>query len=162
MLRTGFKLSLLFSLIATFSSAEVIFNEAYDDFAEVDNSSVLLLPVSDLEITLGWKCFDDGLNVLLLHKYLGGDTDGDVVIRYKFDSEPASDRNWYALSGNHEVTFFDMGDVAYFTNKALASQQIMIRLTDPVDDEILQSTFNPSDLEPALQRLTSRNPGCDY
>src|SRR2546428_145955 len=47
--------------------------------------------------TLAWRCSaDDGRDVLLLlGTYFGGNSDDQVLVEYRFDSEPASEGGWW-------------------------------------------------------------------
>lgn len=155
-MRLGLIFAVLLGLSANYSSAEVIFNDDYDEFTEKDNSHVMITPSSGVNLVIAWKCFSDGLNILLAHGWMGGDNDDDVVVMYKFDDEPASSQKWYALQPNNEITIFDVGDVNDFTKKALASQKFLIRVIDPLDKDTITSSFEPKGLADALQKLRCR------
>lgn len=138
---------------ATVAPAEVIYNEAVDEFTEEDNSHVAIFPIGGDEFGVGWKCLSDKFSTLLAHKYLAGNTDGKVSVRTKFgDREPRSP-SFYKLSDSHQTTLVDASDTPIFTNSAINSDQFMVRVTDPSDGETLTATFDTDGLEDALSKL---------
>ena len=155
-MRIGLIFAVLLGLSTNYSSAEVTYVENYDEFTEKDNSHVVITPSSSDLLLIAWKCFSDGLNVVLAHQYLSGDKDDDVVVMYKFDDEPASSRKWYGLAPGNKITVFDMGDVNDFTKKALASQKFIIRVIDPLDNDTITATFEPRGLSDELHKLRCR------
>jgi hypothetical protein len=136
--------------------SKAIYNQHVDEFTGEDNSSVLIFEdkqEENMSLAIGWKCLRDGLNVILLHDYLAGDSDDEVAVQTKFDDKPPSGIKFYALASNNEVTFFDMGDVETFTNAAMDAAQFMIRVTDPHDNEQLTAAFRPEGLDDELPKL---------
>ena len=78
--------------------AQVSFEENKDDFTGDDRSYVLMMPSSGDTFGVAWRCEFDGLNIVIAHSYLSGDSDDDIVVLYKFDDEPPSQKKWYGLS----------------------------------------------------------------
>lgn len=143
-------------------SPGVSYNYDYDEFTEKDNSSVIVVPTdltSNGFFLLGWKCFPDGLNVVLAHSYMGGDSDDDISVQYKFDNDKPSGTNWFHVQSGGKITFFDMSEVKNFTEKALSSTKVMIRLIDPVDNDSNTRTFPLSNLGENLAKLKCFNVG---
>jgi hypothetical protein len=134
--------------------SEVLYNEHTDEFTGEDNSSVLIIDEDEnMSLVIGWKCLSDGLNVVLRHDYLAGDSDDEVAVQTKFDDKPASGIEFYALAPNNEFTFFDMDDVETFTNAAIDAARFMIRVTDPYDNEQLTAAFRTEGLNDELSKL---------
>lgn len=144
---------MLLALLPTLAFSQATFHDDKDEFTGEDNSSVYIVATGK-EIGLGWKCFSDGLNIILAHDYLGGDSDDDVIVRTKFDEDAPSERNYYSLSKNNRVTYFDIYDVGGFTKGAIEAEEVMLRITDPLDSEMVTGTFITRGLEDALRKLS--------
>jgi hypothetical protein len=149
-------LVLALSLCASAASSEIIYTENKDEFSGEDNSHVSVTPDSGDTIFLGWKCLSDGLNVVLLHDFLGGDSDEEVLVIYKFDDTEASQEKYFSLGTSNKVTFFDMEVVPIFTKQALESQKVILRVTDPSDGERKKATFLLSGLSVEMAKLSCK------
>jgi hypothetical protein len=149
-----FNAAIFFSitLIPALASSQVSYEYAEDEFTGEDNSSVQIVGPT-AEFTLAWKCLADGLNVILAHEPLGGDSDNEVIVRTKIDDNEPSDPNYYLLYSGGAITIFDMDDAASFTADAIAADKVMIRIIDPLDNEKLTDAFSTNGLENALSKL---------
>lgn len=118
------------------------------------NSSFILSIADNEEGALGWKCMEDGLNVILvIGTYYEGDEDDDIVVQYRFDeAEPAPQEYWALLSGK-EMAYIRMDKVAEFTQHALESRRVVVRAVDPYDDETRTFVVGVRGLEKALRNL---------
>lgn len=127
-----------------------------DPFDDSDRSSILNLG-TDLERgtpSLAWKCMSDGLNVIvLIGGYMGGDSNDRVRVRHRFDSDPASGEEYWRLLSGNESAYIPMNQVKRFTSRAMTSDQVLIRITDPLDGENRTNTFELEGLRRALQTL---------
>lgn len=138
--------------------AQAVYENKKDGFTGEDRSYVFIQPSSVTGDTflIAWRCEYDGLNVVLAHNFLAGDSDDEVVVLYKFDEGDPSGNNYYDLSGSNKLTYFDMSDVPAFTQKALNSQKLMVRLIDPSDQETATGTFFLKGLSQNLPKLPCR------
>ena len=127
-------------MISQTASAQVEFNEDVDDFTGKDNSHVSVLPEGDMFL-LGFKCLSGNINVILGHKYLGGDSDGDISVYVKFNDEEVTGPEWYSLQSGNRITLFDKRDVDPFVSEAVRSNKVAIRIIDPLDQEVLTANF---------------------
>lgn len=135
------------------------------DKDEMDDSNRSYVYTVSLNITptrgasVGWKCFSDGLNViLLLGKYYGGDSDDQIRVQYRFDTDPASDvENWSLLTGK-KAAYMPMDEVSTFTERAKHAAKVVIRTTDPLDGESHTDEFSLRGATEALARLTPCSP----
>lgn len=118
------------------------------------NSSFILSMAESEEGALGWKCMEDGLNVVLAFgTYYEGDQDNDILVQYRFDeTEPDPQEYWGLLSGK-EMAFIRMAKVAPFTGRALDAKRIVVRAVDPYDNETRTFVFGVKGLEDALENL---------
>jgi hypothetical protein len=146
-------LAILVLSVLSSATAEVIYNDTVDEFTGEDNSSVVILPTQGDDLTVGWKCFSGGLNVAIAHKYLAGAEDNRVSVRTKFGDDEPSSPAFYSLSRNNRFTFVDRFDVPIFTGSAINSEQFMVRITDPSDNEVLTATYKTDGLGTALSKL---------
>lgn len=136
------------------------YSEASDAFSDESRSGVFTMPMgSNSEGVLIWKCMEDGLNVLYgFGKYLGGDSDNEVLVRFRIDKRaPVERRYWKLTSGSDDVNgryaFMPLEDVARFTSAALSGTKVAIEVVDPLDGEVLRHEFSLRGLTLALQRL---------
>ncbi len=129
------------------------FTSSIDAFDEVDRSFFFQLgPKADL--TIGWKCMSDGLNMIIMHKYLAGDRDDEVLVRYKVDDQPASESEYWSLYNNSKATMVPMSQVRSITERLKGANRLLIRVVDPADSEVLEDSFSLDGLSSALNRLS--------
>lgn len=126
-----------------------------DEFDDSDRSSIATPSiVADSPSFLGWKCMDDGLNVLYVFaRYLGGDSDDEVVVRYRIDDREASAQAYWPLLQEHEAAHIPMDQVASFTAAARSGRQVLIEVMDPLDGEVISDRFDLDGLAASLQKL---------
>ena len=118
------------------------------------NTSSAMTPAESGEGALGWKCLEDGLNVVLaIGRYYEGDDDNDIVVQYRFDDEDAQPQEYWPLFSSKEWAYIPMSKVAPFTASALESRRIVLRAVDPFDDETHTFVFKVDGLEKALRNL---------
>jgi hypothetical protein len=118
------------------------------------NSSFILSIAENEEGGLGWKCMEDGLNVILvIGTYYAGDEDDDIIVQYRFDqAEPEPQEYWALLSGK-EMAYIRMDRVAAFTARALTSHRVVVRAVDPYDNETRTFVISMRGLDRALRNL---------
>lgn len=129
------------------------FTAAKDDFTDEDRSFIFSVDEGG-DAALIWKCLEDGLNVVYLFgKYLGGDRNDQVLVRYRIDQSPPSQQaHWGMFTGN-EATFMPMHEVRGFTSAALSGKEIVIEVVDPLDGEATRGRMGLSGLRDALPKL---------
>jgi hypothetical protein len=129
------------------------FTSKVDAFDEVDRSFFFQLgPKQDL--TIGWKCMSDGLNMVIMHKYLAGDRDDEVMVRYKIDDQPASESEYWSLYNSSRATMVPMSQVRKLTERLKVGSRLLIRVVDPADSDVLEDSFSLDGLTTALNRLS--------
>lgn len=137
-------------------SAEVgsfLYTHAQDDFTDEDRSYVITMD-EDGDGGLGWKCLADGLNVILgIGGYMGGDSDDDIRVRYRFDRREPSGYEYWGLSSSNKVAFMRMNRVLDFTAEARRSSTVVVEAVDPLDGETRRFHFDLEGAEAALDRL---------
>jgi len=123
--------------------------------ALTDANSSFILSIADNEQgALGWKCMEDGLNVILvLGTYYEGDEDADIVVQYRFDQDEAEPQEYWALLSGHEMAYIAMDRVVTFTERALQSHRVVVRAVDPYDNETRTFVVGMRGLEKALHNL---------
>lgn len=118
------------------------------------NSSFILSIANNEEGALGWKCMEDGLNVILvIGTYYAGDEDEYIVVQYRFDQEEAEPEEYWALLSGNEMAYIRMDRVAGFTQRALQARRIVVRAVDPYDNETRTFVVGTRGLEQALRNL---------
>lgn len=96
-------IALVFSSPAT--AQQWVYESFTDDFDDTDRSYVTPAPESIVDadgyLGLGFKCLSDGINLVLLHSYQGGDSDDEVLVRYRVDKNNAYGPSYWALASDH-------------------------------------------------------------
>lgn len=96
----------------------------------------------------------DGLNMLIMHKYLAGDRDDEVLVRYKIDDQPASESQSWSMYNSSKATMVPMSEVREITERLKVANRLLIRVVDPADSEVLEDSFSLDGLTTALNRLS--------
>ena len=107
-----------------------------------------------MSTALGWKCLYDGVNVFLgIGRFLGGDVDDEIKVRYRIDKNSPSQWRYWKLSQDHKAAFMPMDDVASFTSASVRGNRIVIEAVDPLDGEVIRNHFSLRGLGVALGKL---------
>ena len=125
-----------------------------DDFTDEDRSAIATLDESR-EAGFGWKCMGDGLNVLyIFNKYMAGDSDGEVIVRFRVDKNPPSEQLYWSLSSDHTMAYMPMELVRAFTASAVAGSVVVFEVIDPIDGETKRHKFSLSGVTAAIKQLS--------
>lgn len=118
-----------------------------------DENRSIMWGVDDADggIALGVACTDAGMAVMVLHKYLGGQ-DGIINAYYRFDSAEAQQTD-LLLGRRNQGSFLLPRLVESFTRSAREANQVVIRLIDPLDGEVLTSTIPLNGFAQTFRRL---------
>lgn len=138
-------------------SGHFIYSSQTDPFTDEDRSFVFTtgIDAGDRTSALSWRCMDDGLNVIYMHgKYLAGDSDDEVLVRYRIDSQEPYGPAYWGMLQDHEGTWMPMDEIAEFTRRARAGESIIFEVVDPLDGERLRDRFSLRGLAQALPRLS--------
>lgn len=154
---------LAFSLLSTMASGQssrygrFSFVADVDEFDGRDTSFVYTESKTDSsrDAALIWRCLADGLNILYRwDKYLGGDSDNEVRVRYRIDgSEPVGPQYW-GLMQSRKSGHAPMNLVQTLSAEAKAGKELLIEVVDPLDGERLTDRFSLIGLSEALKRLS--------
>ena len=139
---------------------DFVFVANSDPFTDVDRSLVYTASSTSegRDAALSWSCMEDGLNVIYRHgKYLGGDEDDEVLVRYRIDAGTPYGPSWWGMLQGHEATWMPMSEIAAFTRQARAGGTVIFEVVDPLDGERLRDSFSLRCLGPALGRLSCAN-----
>jgi hypothetical protein len=114
------------------------YEEKIDLFNDEDRSA--LAPTADLygdsEVALSMvvKCEYDGLNILVGHSYMAGDSDDEILVELRVDGNDAYGPKYWSLQGN-EASWMPISDVRDFVEQMKNGGRLAIRVTDPFDQE---------------------------
>ncbi len=105
--------------------------------------------------TLVWRCgADNGQEVfVLLGAFFGGSSDDQVMVAYRFDSEPASAPVPWNQSTSNRGAFMPSEDIPAFTEHVRRSRRLVLRVTDPLDSEAVTYTFSLLGFTAAYRRI---------
>jgi len=130
-----------------------------DEMDDSDRSyvfTVALNPSPMRTASLGWKCFSEGLRVILiLGKYYAGDSDDEIQVQYRFDTDPASDVVYWPLFPTKKAAQLPATETESFTERAKRAKKVVIRTSDPLDGETHTDEFSLNGLTAALNRVGS-------
>lgn len=133
-----------------------IYSHSLDDFTDEDHSTIATAD-EEASALLAWRCLADGLNVLLhAGRYMGGDADDDddILVRYRFDKQDASDREyWRLFPGQNEIAYARMNRVDAITVEALGAETVVIETVDPLDSESRRFRMSLTGMRTALGKL---------
>ena len=136
-----------------FEEGDFTVSIAYDALTDANSSFILSMAESE-EGALGWKCMEDGLNVVLaIGTYYEGDEDNDILVQYRFDDADADPQEYWGLLSGKEMAYIRMASVAPFTGRALEAERIVVRAVDPYDNETRTFVFGVNGLQDALENL---------
>jgi hypothetical protein len=127
-----------------------------DVITDRDASYILATNMSDnVDIALGFKCFDGEINAVLSHKYLGGDSDNDIIVTHRFDRQQPV-RMYWRLSHGKKTSMVAYDDDGPFMAGAIRYDQVAIRIVDPLDNETLTTVINLRGSRDAFNWLVNR------
>ncbi|HET6947856.1 MAG TPA: hypothetical protein VFJ45_08610 [bacterium] len=141
--------------------ADFVHRVSKDEFDDSDRSFIFTPPLdadaARPDASLMWRCLEDGLNVIYYFgKYLAGDSDEEVRVRYRIDELPATGFAYWGMMSSNKGAWMPMHQIADFTALAQRSARIVVEVEDPVDNERVRDTFSLKGLSAALQTLSCR------
>lgn len=105
-------------------------------------------------LVLAWQCTPTGMRILTaLGWRWAGNADNDIFVSYRFSPDSADTETLWRLANPGTVAWMRIGDIAAFTTSALASDSVMLSLTDPFDNESRSAVFRLRGLQAALELL---------
>lgn len=102
---------------------------------------------------IGFKCEFDGLNFMVSHKYLIGDSDDDIRVYLRFDRGEAQSY-WWPLNVGNKITYADMSDVPGIVSAVKKSDRLTVRIVDPADGETMTSVFSLAGVTNSISKLS--------
>ena len=153
MVQLRVSLLVMLSTIFTSAAAESRFIENKDDFTGKSSSYVVSTASSGDELAIAWLCSAIGFDVIVAHGFFVGDRQKKSEVTYRFNDEPASEPERFDLMPGSETTRLSATRSYFFTQQALDSEQVMLRLVDPSDSETLISTFDLSNFREQMEKL---------
>jgi hypothetical protein len=146
----------LLMLGSSFAKANWEFIQRSDPFEDHDTSFVYPDDASyssDNELTISVRCEVDGLNLLLSHSYMVGDSDGETLAVLRVDKHDAIGPIYFTLQGNSQ-SWMPLRHVNDAVNQMKRGESIVVRITDPSDDEQLFEDVSLTGFADAVERLT--------
>lgn len=134
------------------------YNRNADRFTDADRSSITasvdMYESQDTPLVIGLVCMEDGLNLLLSHKYLGGDSDNEILVQMRVDKKEPYGPNYWRLFPGREASWMPMADVPKMVRELRAGNQLHIRVVDPVDGETLNQSVSLQGFSGAIEKLS--------
>lgn len=149
-------LFLLLVAVPVVGAQDVRYVRDIDAMTDGDRSYLML---DGQAFSLSWRCEDDGLNVRVLTKYLGGNRDDQIRVQYRFDDRAPSPPQWWEQHSNNRIAYAPLRWVNDLTEGGIASNRITVEVIDPVDGERLVQRFSLRGLKVGLNRLACYREG---
>ena len=146
----------LLMLGSSFAKGNWEFNQRSDPFEDHDTSFVYPDDASyssDNELTISVRCEVDGLNLLLSHSYMIGDSDSETLAVLRVDKNDAIGPLYFTLQGN-SMSWMPLNYVKDIVDQMREGKRIVIRITDPSDDEQLFEDVALTGFADAVEQLT--------
>ena len=129
-----------------------------DPLTDADRSAIVagaeLLGDQNAHLSLALKCLEDGLNVLLGHKYLGGDSDNVTQVQTRVDrNQSYGPKYWKLMSGN-ELSWMPLADAPRIVREMQSGTRLHIRVVDPADGEVLTQSVSLRGFSAAVAKLS--------
>lgn len=129
-----------------------------DRFTDADRSVITasadMYERQDTVLIIALGCMEDGLNLLLSHKYLGGDGDNEILVQMRIDKKEPYGPNYWRLFPGHEASWMPMADVPKMVRELRAGNQLHIRVVDPLDGETLNQSVSLQGFSGAIEKLS--------
>ena len=155
-LRKVREISIIVLLLGSnFAKADWVYVQSTDPFEDHDTSSVspdLASYSSDNELAISVRCEFDGLNILLTHSYMNGDSDEEVLAVLRIDKNEAYGPTYWDLQGNTQ-SWMPLRNVRKVVEEMKQGDRILIRLIDPSDDEQLFEDVSLDGFDSAVEKL---------
>lgn len=132
------------------------YKEGRDPFT--DEVRAMASPPSDMyehdaPLVIGIKCEYDGLNILINHKYLGGDRDDDIQVQMRVDDNERYGPRYWRLEADHRHAWMPLSDVPNLVEEMRNGIRLLIRVTDPLDGESITQAVSLRGFSAALKKL---------
>lgn len=129
-----------------------------DPFTDADRSAIVagaeLLGNQNTHLSIALKCLEDGLNFLLGHKYLGGDSDNEIRVEMRVDKNQSYGPKYWKLAMGNELSWMPMADVPRMVGEMRSGTRLHIRVVDPVDGEVLTQAVSLRGFSAAAAKLS--------
>lgn len=90
---------------------------------------------------------------LSMSKYMAGNLQDNVYARYRFDDEPASEYEFWSLSGDGKSVYVPDGSISNFIQRMKSSERLRIQVLDPLDSDSYGWDFSLRGFSEALALL---------
>lgn len=134
------------------------YSKSSDPFSDDDRSTITanaeIYGNQDVLLLIALKCMDDGLNVVLGHKYLGGDSDGEIRVELRVDKNETYGPKYWKLVSGHKFSWMPMADIAKLVREMRSGNILYMRVVDPADGETLTQSVNLQGFSAAIDKLS--------
>lgn len=129
--------------------------ESRDDFNNVIRDYAYTPTKSSGRIAaLSWGCNGNILDVTYMHgEYLSGNSDKNIFVRYRFDRNGPSSREYWQLVRERKASHIRMRQAFQLTEEAKGRTEARFEAVDPADGERLTDVFSLKGLSRVLDRL---------
>lgn len=133
------------------------YSASTDPISDADRSFIFTTD-EDQEVAIGWKCFSDGLNFLVLVsdpmlRLRLISVQDRAYVTYRFDKdEPVGPEIW-KLNEENNVAYAPMARVGAITESARRARQLVVRIFEDDGSHVTTKTFDLSGFTQAIARL---------
>jgi hypothetical protein len=144
--------TLLF-LFAGCSDEQAWQTKAWTDPLTDETRTIIFAGGTNGALHLAVRCEFDGINLLLGHKHLGGDANDQVEVQGRVDKNEAFPSARWSVNSNNQSSWAPISIVPKWVNQMKTGVSLLIRVTDPLDDEIVDDTLPLSGFSDAYARF---------
>jgi hypothetical protein len=162
LIHLGRKMKWFIIVLTVMSSSSVFaqnweYHRDYDDFDDTDRSMVIPFGSNrdNTAAAIGFKCFSDGINLLVVHGYMIGDSDDEVRVRYRVDKNEPYGPAYWSLQPSSKSSFAPMRVVPELISEMKAGTKLVIQVTDPGDGDVKKGVFSLVGFSSEIQKLES-------
>jgi len=103
-------------------------------------------------VSISWHCRDNesAFSVVMLNNPMIGNSKGQVLVRMRFDTAPASSGDYWMLGQSGTSVRMPKENVRQFTTLALKAVRLALQISDPYDGETLTNAFSLDGLANSL------------
>jgi hypothetical protein len=132
------------------------YKENIDPFDDTDTSTVIADPedYSGTDVlVVAVKCQSDGLNLLLGHSYMSGNTNDQIKIQMRVDKEEPYSKLW-SMSASQKNSWMPMTDVRGMVAQMKAGNKLVVRAYDPYDGDTSTQSLSLSGFSKQVEKLS--------
>ena len=100
------------------------------------------------------SCQADGLNIMLSHSYMAGDSDDEIRVQMRVDQNEAYGPTYWGVGSENKRSWMPMRDVPDMIAQMKAGRRLVIRAIDPFDGDSLNQAVSLFGFSASVEKLS--------